>query len=142
MPVSAHEAFAEIERLLNARDTLAAHKLWSDNVNTLSAVSGTLPRYTEVVTRLKRERNLLQHVLDNVATRKGWQTLEKYTNCSDFLSMEYKHQPDAELCKVRAELLGEAPLRAGSGQLRGAGQPADRASGLLGRHDERRETCE
>lgn len=111
MPVSAHEAFAEVERLLNARDTLAAHKLWSDNVNTLSAVSGTLPRYTEVVTRLKRERNLLQHVLDNVDTRKGWHTLEKYTNCSDFLSMEYQHQPDAELCKVRAELLGEAPLR-------------------------------
>jgi hypothetical protein len=113
MPVSAHEAFFEVERLLNARDTLAAHKLWSDNVSTLSAVSGTLPRYTEVVTRLKRERNLLQHVLDNVATRKGWQTLEKHTNCSDFLSMEYLHKSDGAsgVCKVRAELLGEAPLR-------------------------------
>lgn len=114
MPVSAREAFAEIRRLLDARDTLAAHDLWASNLDALSAASGSLPEYAVVVTRLKRERNLLQHVLDHVATRKGWETLEKHTNCSDFLSMEYLHKPDAAssgVCKVRAELLGEAPLR-------------------------------
>ena len=80
-------------------------------LDALSAASGSLPEYAATITRLKRERNLLQHVLDSVSTRKGWQTLEKHTNCSDFLSMEYLHKPDAHACKVRAELLGEAPLR-------------------------------
>lgn len=98
--------YQQVQMALNERKVLKAYDLWEQAVSKTADGWASLPNYNETTARLKQQRSLLNLVFTDTKKRSDWVTMEKYTQCADFLSIEYSYKSHAGSIKMRADFEG------------------------------------